>query len=492
MPHRLWTIALCLLSCFFITNQAQAKSANHNEEISKSLVKIYSVISKPNYYRPWQHKSYRSTASGFIIKGKRILTNAHVVANQTFIEVRRNGNPKRYQARVLNVSHDADLALITVDNPTFFDHINPLEFGGLPDAQQDVRAYGFPTGGDTLSITRGIVSRVEHVQYTHSSLQFLAGQIDAAINPGNSGGPVIANDGKVVGVAMQARRNADNIGYLIPVPIIQHFLKDTKDGHYDGFPDPGIIIQDMENDDAKAKYQMGDETGVIVRYLLPHASAKNIIQLNDILLAIDGHNIADDGTVEFRPMERTSFGYFVDLHQMNEEVHFTILRHGKKQEVTVPLTMESVNLARASFEEYDRNPRYFIFGGIVFCPLSKNLLLEWGANWRTKAPPELTVAIEQLPTEEREETVLALHILATDINKGYHDISQRIIQTIDGKPYLNFEDFYTKIKTSTTTYISFEDSYHNQFLVNRQKAINNHEKTLKMYRVPLKESYSLQ
>jgi S1-C subfamily serine protease len=472
--------------------QTQAKSANHNEEINKSLVKIYSVISKPNYYRPWQHKSYRSAASGFIISEKRILTNAHVVANQTFIEVRRNGNPKRYQARVLSVSHDADLALLTVDNPTFFDNISPLEFGGLPEAQQDVRAYGFPTGGDTLSITRGIVSRVEHVQYTHSSLQFLAGQIDAAINPGNSGGPVISEDGKVVGVAMQGRRDADNIGYLIPVPIIQHFLEDTKDGHYDGFPDPGIIVQDMENDNAREKYQMGNETGVIVRYLLPNASAKGIIQLNDILLAIDGHNIADDGTVEFRPMERTSFGYFVDLHQMGEKVSFTILRQGKKKKVTVPLSVEGVDLARTSFEEYDRDPRYFIFGGIVFCPLSKNLLLEWGPNWRTKAPPELIVAIEQLPTEEREETVLALHILATDINKGYHDISQRIIQAIDGKPYLNFEDFYATIKTSTNTYISFEDSYHNQFLVNRQKAIDNHEKTLKMYRVPQDKSPDLQ
>ncbi len=491
MRHLLCSFAICLLSCLLISPNSKAGPST-NEEISKSLVKIYSVISRPDYYRPWQQKSYRSSASGFIIEDQRILTNAHVVANQTFIEVRRNGNPKRYQAQVISVSHDADLALLSVADPTFFTDIPPLQLGGLPEAQQDVRAYGFPTGGDTLSITRGIVSRVEHIQYTHSSLQFLAGQIDAAINPGNSGGPVIAKNGKVVGVAMQGRRDAENIGYLIPVPIIKHFLEDTSDGHYDGFPDTGIIVQDMENDDAKEKHKMGKETGVIVRYLLPASSAKNIIQINDILLAIDGHDIADDGTVEFRAMERTSFGYFVDLHQVGEKVAFTLLRDGKKLKVSVPLTVESTNLAPASFEEYDHDPRYFIFGGIVFCPLSKNLLLEWGPTWRTKAPPELIVAVAKLPTEEREETVIALHILATDTNKGYHDISQRIIKSIDGKPYLNFKDFYTKVNNSTETYISFEDSYRNQFLVHRQKAINNHTKTLKTYRVPQDRSPDLQ
>ncbi len=490
MRHRLYTIIFCFFPAFTLFQSPHA-SATTNEDISKSLVKIFSVVSKPDYYRPWQRQTYRSSASGFIIEGKRILTNAHVVANQTFIEVRRNGDPKRYQAKVLSVSHDADLALLSVTDPVFFAGITPLELGGLPEAQQDVRAYGFPTGGDTLSITRGIVSRVEHVQYTHSSLQFLAGQIDAAINPGNSGGPVIARNGKVVGVAMQGRRDADNIGYLIPVPIIQHFLDDTKDGHYDGFPDPGIIVQDMENDDAKEKHQMGDQTGVIVRYLLPRSSAKGIIKLEDILLAIDGHDIADDGTVEFRPMERTSFGYYVDLHQVGEEVNFTILRRGQVLEVTVPLDVEGVNLAPASFEEYDRAPRYFIFGGIVFCPLTKNLILEWGQGWRTKAPPELIVALEQLPTEEHEETVLALHILATDINKGYHNISQRVIKSIDGKPYLNFRDFYDKVNASRNTYISFEDDYRNQFLVHRQKAIANHAKTLQTYQVPQDRSADL-
>lgn len=53
---------------------------------------------------------------------------------------------------------------------------------------QEVTAYGFPTGGDSLSVTKGIVSRIEYQTYAHSDLMFKAIQIDAAINAGNSGG----------------------------------------------------------------------------------------------------------------------------------------------------------------------------------------------------------------------------------------------------------------------------------------------------------------
>ena len=79
-----------------------------------------------------------STGSGSIIEGQRILTNGHVVQDQTFIQVRRFGESRRYQARVLYVSHTADLALLTVDDPTFFEGVEPLTFGPLPDTQEEV------------------------------------------------------------------------------------------------------------------------------------------------------------------------------------------------------------------------------------------------------------------------------------------------------------------------------------------------------------------
>ncbi len=110
---------------------------------------------------------------------------------------------------------------------------------------------GYPTGGDNISVTRGIVSRVEPQQYAHGTTTLLAIQIDAAINPGNSGGPAFQGK-KVVGVAFQNLQGAENIGFVIPTTIIDHFLTDvernaSKNRPHAGFSSLGLHCQAMEN-----------------------------------------------------------------------------------------------------------------------------------------------------------------------------------------------------------------------------------------------------
>ena len=98
-----------------------------------SIVKVYAVISSPNYILPWQNKTLREqTGSGFAIVGKRILTNAHVVADQKYVMVRKRGSPNKYHATVEHVGHDCDLAVLRVVNESFWEGIRPLEFSSVP------------------------------------------------------------------------------------------------------------------------------------------------------------------------------------------------------------------------------------------------------------------------------------------------------------------------------------------------------------------------
>jgi S1-C subfamily serine protease len=175
-----------------------------NGKIQKSLVRITSTEVEPDYRAPWNTGAIgRGVGAGFVIEGPRIMTNAHVVSNTRYLTVERDGDPNKYPARVVFVAHDCDLALITVDSPEFFKNMVPLGFGGIPELESTVSAYGYPIGGERMSVTTGIVSRIDFQLYTHSSIdQHLAIQISAQINPGNSGGPVMLN-GKVVGVAFQ-------------------------------------------------------------------------------------------------------------------------------------------------------------------------------------------------------------------------------------------------------------------------------------------------
>jgi hypothetical protein len=70
--------------------------------------------------------------------------------------------------------------------------MTPLRFGGIPQLESTVSAYGYPLGGERMSVTAGIVSRVDFQLYTHSGVDsHLTVQISAQINPGNSGGPVM-------------------------------------------------------------------------------------------------------------------------------------------------------------------------------------------------------------------------------------------------------------------------------------------------------------
>jgi S1-C subfamily serine protease len=78
-----------------------------------------------------------------------------------------------YHASVLFVDNEADLALVGVTDPKFMADIKPMSIGETPDVQDDVIAVGYPTGGNDISYTRGIVSRIEDIRYSHSLSQLL-------------------------------------------------------------------------------------------------------------------------------------------------------------------------------------------------------------------------------------------------------------------------------------------------------------------------------
>ena len=114
--------------------------------------------------------------------------------------------------------------------------------GDLPHLRDAVQVVGYPIGGEEVSITEGVVSRIEVQRYEHSQRHLLAVTVDAAINEGNSGGPVFAR-GKVVGIAFQAIPDAENIGEMVPAPILQRFLDGVKQGKDARVPGLGIATQ---------------------------------------------------------------------------------------------------------------------------------------------------------------------------------------------------------------------------------------------------------
>ena len=455
------------------------------EKIKNSVVKIYAVTSNYNYDSPWQMSGQsNSTGSGSIISENRILTNAHVVSNHTFIQVKKAGEPERYTARLEAISHDSDLAILSVSDPAFFKNSVPIDIGELPHVRDRVVVYGFPTGGDELSITEGVVSRIEQRNYAHSNANLLACQIDAAINPGNSGGPVIKDD-KIIGVAFQAATVGENIGYMVPAPIIRHFLKDISKEGYAGFPELGIKTQLMENPDQRLKFQMkGNQSGVLVAGILIDSPVKNIIEIDDVILSIEGVKVANDGSVEIRKGERTSMNYIVQQKFINDDLKIRVLRNGKEIDLKVKLSVPMNSTRLVPFEKYDTPPSYFITGGLIFQPLTKNYMQEWGNQWFLTAPAKLmNLYINGTRTENKKEVVLLSRVLADEINQGYHNISNLVIEKVNDHNISEMKDLVRAFEENKGLFHIIEDDSGQKIILSKDKVNRSSETILKRYRI---------
>ena len=439
-------------------------------QVKDSIVKVFTVTNEADFDSPWSSSISGGTGSGCIIEGDKILTNAHVVSDATYIEVLKNGEIKRYEAEVLSIDHEADLALITVKDKQFFKNTKSLEIGEVPSLQEKIRVYGFPMGGETLSVTEGVVSRVENQYYAHSQKSLLAIQIDASINPGNSGGPAILN-GKIVGLVMQEIMYGENLGYMIPTSIIKHYLQDMKDGKYDGFPYLGMMVQGLESSVMKEKYGLkGKNYGILINKTIPNSPASRVLKTGDILTAIDGYRVFSNLKVEFRKKEFTNFRYALDKHQLGDSINFTILRDNQEKNVSVVLDKKTNELTLVKRQNPETKPSYFIYGGLVFVPgIKEHMYSSYFKYYST------------YPDNNREELVLLKRVLPSSLTKGLDKYSLDVIDSVNGKKVKNFKEFVSLLENSQEQFIVFEDEDHVQMILNRKDVLEKQKTVLKKY-----------
>jgi S1-C subfamily serine protease len=423
------------------------------EALRPSVVKIYVTVQREDFQQPWQGGQPGSgSGSGFIIPGKRILSNAHVVSDAKFIEVQREGNPAKYPATVAFISHECDLAVLTVEDPSFFTGTRPLPFGrALPGLNTEVIALGYPMGGDRLSLTRGVVSRLDFALYTHSTVDsHMVLQVDAAINPGNSGGPVLLGN-KVIGVAFQGIAGAQSIGYAIPLPVIQRFLKDIDDGTYDGYTELGVSAQDTVNPALRADLGLdARQTGVTVSYIDPFGSAAGILQPRDVLLSIDGHIIDNEGLVKLDDAT-VEYAELVERKQCGETVGLTVWRDGKTQAIVIPL--KRWNDPFIFRQTYDQRPEYTIIGGLVFSPLSRGYLVTLGNDLNSPAAQNLLyyshyAKIDQL-YRNREQFVILTGRLPHPVNTYCDGYVNQVLASVNGQAIGRIDDIPEALTKAT-------------------------------------------
>ncbi len=422
-------------------------------DIRKSVVRITTTSQDPDYKVPWNPGNIsRGIGAGFIITGPRIVTNAHVISNARFITVERENDPKKYTAEVKFVAHDCDLAVLDVVEPGFFTGLKPLEIGGIPQLESSVSVYGYPIGGERLSVTRGVVSRIDFQIYTHSQVDsHLACQIDAAINPGNSGGPVM-QAGKVVGVAFQGYSGdvAQNVGYMIATPVLQHFLQDINDGHYDKYVDLAITPFRLQNPAQREALGLKDDnTGVMVGQVVPDGSCAGVLKVGDVILALDDRRVASDGFIEIEG-ERVEMAEVVERKFVGDSLKMHILRDKREQDVTVKLKPAWPYLIQAN--AYDVRPRFVLFSGLLFQPLSRDFLEAYGIE-------DLRVRYFYDSFVDRDiflnhpEVVILSQVLPDPINTFVEAYRNAIVSEVNGHPIKRLDDLAAAFAETADYYV---------------------------------------
>ena len=413
---------------------------------TQSIVKIFATVSTPNYLEPWANPTiFGYTGSGVIIKDNQILTSAHVVNGAKFVEVQKENDSKKYEATVKYISNQADLAILELKDKNFFYNTSALEITEDVKIKDSVTAVGYPIGGNTISTTNGIVSRIEYKSYVwNPSANLLAIQIDAAINSGNSGGAVVNKDNKIVGIAMMKLSNAHNISYIVPSIVINNFLNDIKDGKVDGFGSTRTTVSSVENLAIKEYLGLKDDLGV----LISRVDVEDIeFKKDDVIVSINGKEISSEGLIDSK-YGKVSFNYEFDNKQIGEIIKLEIIRNKKKINVDYKIKYSKPLIPY----EFDSELKYLVFGGLTFSPLTQNYLFKLriefdfirGLLYKDEKTNEIT-----------QRVVWLQKIFPNKVNRGYNS-GAYIVTKVNGRTIKDFNHFVNIIDTTKDEYVVIE------------------------------------
>ena len=435
------------------------------DPVANSVVKVFSTARYPDVYKPWTKQApIEVTGSGVVIEGKRILTCAHVVLYASQVQIQANQAGDKISATVEFIAPGIDLAVLKPDDETFFDSHPALPRAKLlPDVKEAVMVYGYPEGGTSLSITKGIVSRIEFTSYNFP-VSGLRIQIDAAVNPGNSGGPAVAGD-KMIGLAFSHLNQAENIGYIIPCEEIELFLQDIADGHYDGKPAMFDELQTLENTALRPFLKLDKSVEGMIVHQPDNDDPAYPLKEWDVITQIGDTQVDDQGMVKQGNNLRIRFVYLAQKTAKNGKLPLTVVRGGKEIHVELPVSPKHPMLLPDLGNTY---PSYFIYGPLVFSTATAEFVhnLTSGTrgtrfmNWLSYRGSPLMTRTTSRPAFDGEElVVIPSPLFPHKLAEGYSDPLAQVVKSVNGIRIKNLAHLVEVLRDSRDKFITiaFDD-----------------------------------
>lgn len=283
--------------------------------------------------------------TGFIVSSDGlILTNRHVVSDETAEYTVFLNDDTEYAAEVVGQDPFLDLAVLKIDATD----LPVLELGDSDSIQigQTVIAIGNTLSEFRNTVTRGVVSGINRRvvagdRYGRSEVIEEAIQTDAAINPGNSGGPLLDLTGRVIGVNTAVSQSGQSVGFAIPINSAKRIVESIIEHGRIVRPWLGVRYALIDDEIAEKNNLPVDYGALIVRgrertelAVIPGSPAdKAGITENDIILEIEGERIDLENPLSM----------LISKYSAGETVELKVLSKGEEKSVSVKL------------EEYQQN-----------------------------------------------------------------------------------------------------------------------------------------
>ena len=413
-------------------------------EILNSFVRVNATIQTFNAGQPWQRNSpQRRSGLGTLISATEILTTAEMVANQTYLELESADSSQSIQAKVIAIDYKANLALLSpVADPGFLAKKTPLALGEPAAIGDELVIWQFENNGSTLK-TDVIIRAVDTSATFLSGYSFLTYIAKGSMQSASSSFTLPATrDGKLIGV-LTSYDSDDQISELIAPEIVKTFLKDARDGTYEGFPSLGCGIQNTEDKSFRQYLDLSPDGGglYITRVKKDSPAAKGGLQEGDVLLAVDGSELDRRGFFQHPSYGPLPWTVLIRSDKtVGDPLQLSILREGKPQELTATLAAPQPLLVPRHIN--DSPPPFLIKGGMVFQELSRVYLQAYGDKWTTRAPLSLMYPMEDPEKfeEDRDSIVFLSRVLANPASIGYDGLGSIIVNGANGTPVRNISE----------------------------------------------------
>jgi hypothetical protein len=435
------TLSLTILACILLystptIHAADAdKSVDLTEKMKKSL--LYLNISAHAYtqMQPWRRTDVAQKFGYACAVGPyEAITVARNISNASFIKARRHGKNEFITAVVKVIDYESNLCLLTLDRETMSKPLVPIKFSTVYEKGAELKAYWL-SANSHLTTARAYLDRAEVNRSTSSYAGFL-NYVVANTSNVEGRARLYCIGKKPIGIAAWANIDAQEAG-LIPAETINKFLDQARKKKYDGFGTAGFTTRILLDPAMREFLKMPKDLkhGIYVSKVYNLATASDILQPADVILAIDKQKLNPYGRFEHPRFDKISFRHLITNHKAGDTINFEIWRDGKKLNLKTKAKNFNAPDMLVPFYEYSEQPEYIVIAGFVFQKLTRPYLQMWGDNWTGKVPPHLFHYYRDTafnPTEQRTDIVILSYVLPAEINLGYQGLGRMVVKTFNG------------------------------------------------------------